>query len=419
MKKLLVVLIIIAALVGLYLVTDIVMDLRLRSETRAMKAAGHATTIAEVRPHTTSESREAARLVLTAYDSVLANSDAASRNKREFNNIALADDSLGYADNPALFQEVLARYSSSLALMLKAAEYPEITFPFEYEKGWAMSLENIPLSVQTGCRLMRIYAKACFAQGRTEEGIKTLRATIHLANGIKDNFGIMLLVRNLQLRGAFTLIRKFAPQLKPEALSALQSEVEATNIRSSFKPMLEAEMGLTQQALITHLGWPQSDMEPRSPFRDSVLALSPVRKLARWLDMASTRRQIGYAAQPWYRSKALWDRDSVEYGKAGISGSLARAFAINARFFFVRAERDRAETEVTQLGLKVLRYRAEHGRLPENLEAVGGHTLLDPFSGQPYIYRPGANGFLLYSLGGNMKDDGGERPKDVGWQATL
>jgi hypothetical protein len=38
---------------------------------------------------------------------------------------------------------------------------------------------------------------------------------------------------------------------------------------------------------------------------------------------------------------------------------------------------------------------------------LGGEVPVDPFTGQPYVYIPKENTFLLYSLGRNQQDDGG------------
>ena len=102
-----------------------------------------------------------------------------------------------------------------------------------------------------------------------------------------------------------------------------------------------------------------------------------------------------------------------------MGGPLGQITVVNAHLFYARLERGRAENDITRQGLAVLRYHAEHGRWPDNLEAAGGEKLMDPYSGQPYRYRPGVNGFLLYSVGSDMKDDGGVRPNDVSWQAEL
>lgn len=48
----------------------------------------------------------------------------------------------------------------------------------------------------------------------------------------------------------------------------------------------------------------------------------------------------------------------------------------------------------------------------------GGHVPVDPFTGEPFRYVPGQDGFRLYSVGGNLKDDGGEEKAhaDIVWR---
>ncbi len=64
--------------------------------------------------------------------------------------------------------------------------------------------------------------------------------------------------------------------------------------------------------------------------------------------------------------------------------------------------------------LGVLRFRAEKGTLPESLgQLVGAGYLselaLDPYSDKPFVYRVTDGGFLLYSVGSDFTDNGGER----------
>jgi hypothetical protein len=397
-KSILVIVIVLAVLAGAYLVADLATSLKLRHEMQAIKAAGYATTIAEIRPRITPDSREAARLIMAAYNSFL---DAADRSSREVRDVRRAD-SLDYSDDPALFQHITDRYSASIALTLRAAEYSEVTFPFEYERGWAMSLDSIPLALHTSCQLLRADAKSCFAQGRPDHGLKELAAGIHLANGVKDNFAPMMVVREMELRDGFVLARKVAPGLNLEALAALDREVGAAEVRGKLAPMFQTEMALLQHDLLAN----------------SMLGLAPLRNEARALNMATTRHQIQLAARPWYESKSDWDRDSTRRQR---DRGLGKAVALDGGPLCARMEELRAEKELTQLGFAVLRYRAQHGRLPETLEvAVGpGYGAVDPCSGKPYVYRPSASGFLLYSVGKDMKDDGGASPGDFGWQVKL
>ncbi|HEV3257927.1 MAG TPA: hypothetical protein VG013_13660, partial [Gemmataceae bacterium] len=54
-------------------------------------------------------------------------------------------------------------------------------------------------------------------------------------------------------------------------------------------------------------------------------------------------------------------------------------------------------------------YQRDHGRYPKNLDALApkylGQIPQDVFSGKALIYRPSGNGYLLYSVGVNGKDD--------------
>jgi hypothetical protein len=42
---------------------------------------------------------------------------------------------------------------------------------------------------------------------------------------------------------------------------------------------------------------------------------------------------------------------------------------------------------------------------PDYLDAIPQ----DPFDGQPLRYRPQGHGYMLYSIGPDLKDDGGKR----------
>ena len=62
-----------------------------------------------------------------------------------------------------------------------------------------------------------------------------------------------------------------------------------------------------------------------------------------------------------------------------------------------------------------LRYRQDNGKYPDKLDALNSEILpqvpKDLFSGG-VLYKPNADGYLLYSVGVNGEDDGGRRKDD-------
>jgi hypothetical protein len=66
-----------------------------------------------------------------------------------------------------------------------------------------------------------------------------------------------------------------------------------------------------------------------------------------------------------------------------------------------------ADMRVTRAGLALLQYKQAHSACPETLEALGLGELIDPFTDKPLHYRPEGEGFVVYSVGDDLKDNGG------------
>ena len=62
---------------------------------------------------------------------------------------------------------------------------------------------------------------------------------------------------------------------------------------------------------------------------------------------------------------------------------------------------------MTRAGLALLQYKRAHGAFPETLEALSLERLMDPYTEGPLHYRPEGEGFLVYSVGDDRKDNGG------------
>ena len=82
-----------------------------------------------------------------------------------------------------------------------------------------------------------------------------------------------------------------------------------------------------------------------------------------------------------------------------------------------------AQLQLLQIGLTLEQRQAEMSDVPDTLEALSAtfpeETLIDPFTGERFRYRPDNGSFLLYSAGRNQVDDGGEHDYthgDIVWR---
>ena len=82
-----------------------------------------------------------------------------------------------------------------------------------------------------------------------------------------------------------------------------------------------------------------------------------------------------------------------------------------------------AETAGTQIVLALRVYKNRHGSYPASLDdlraKLGWEIPKDIFSGNEFVYKRQGKGFLFYSIGENLKDDGGRVPPAKPWETMT
>jgi hypothetical protein len=80
------------------------------------------------------------------------------------------------------------------------------------------------------------------------------------------------------------------------------------------------------------------------------------------------------------------------------------------------ADRARQLDDNVQVAFGLAAYRRDRGGYPKALNALAPRYLAkvpeDRFSGKALVYRPSTDGYLLYSVGVNGKDEQGRGPED-------
>jgi hypothetical protein len=95
---------------------------------------------------------------------------------------------------------------------------------------------------------------------------------------------------------------------------------------------------------------------------------------------------------------------------------------------FMKGAMVEAMLTAARTGLACRLFKSRTGHYPEGLSELVPDILtevpIDSFTGKPLVYRRDGEGFIVYSLGSNQKDDGGRStfmitqlvmPKDDDW----
>jgi len=76
-----------------------------------------------------------------------------------------------------------------------------------------------------------------------------------------------------------------------------------------------------------------------------------------------------------------------------------------------------ARLRAARTAIAVERFRLVHGQPPHSLTELDpfgvGAVPIDPYSGRPLLYKKLAKGYVVYSIGEDEKDDGGDEKNDV------
>jgi len=109
--------------------------------------------------------------------------------------------------------------------------------------------------------------------------------------------------------------------------------------------------------------------------------------------------------------KAVNDaEEAISTGKDGKAKPTYEGDELLAPFFAGAEEkvvRNEAQRHLRRTLIALLAYRRREGRFPETLTLLSPVASSDPYIHQPLHYRRTEKGFVLYSVGTNLTDDGG------------
>jgi hypothetical protein len=123
------------------------------------------------------------------------------------------------------------------------------------------------------------------------------------------------------------------------------------------------------------------------------------------------------AVLPYYRTRDFWERHRGQLEDLPWYAVLSKNMIPNMEAAVMKSATFDALVLTARAGLACRIYKLRTGHYPETLDVLVGSLLsqvpVDPFTGDPLVYRREGNGFIVYSLGSNLRDDGGRSTWEI------
>lgn len=121
--------------------------------------------------------------------------------------------------------------------------------------------------------------------------------------------------------------------------------------------------------------------------------------------------------RPYYRTKDFWSSYKNRLDRLPWYAFISKNLIPNLEAASLKVATLDALMLTSRVGLACRVYKSRTGEYPESLEALVPGLLtgvpVDPFTGDPLVYRREGEGFIVYSVGSNLKDDRGRGTWDI------
>ncbi len=379
----------------------------LEAELSAIRERGEPLTLAELAPQVPPGEKNAAQIYQTAFDF-----------------LTLGDFDVDHGRADVNFgRDVIDRQSTSIRLLLAAAETPHCAWPIDY--GAPVHTLVFPhfAQMRSGARLLTLNSMVLTAEGDYDVALRSSGAIFAMAEHAKGEPVLIGTLVGYAMQGIGTTALEESLSLgdpSPAACRRLFDQLNTVDERTSMRRALMGERASGIQFFEEiRAGRADamdafSDQPPGSESalgRPALLLYSTVGRPLFNLDEVAFVRDLNANTDaidlPWPQSRDEMQRLDYEHLAGHVLTSM-----ITPVFGRVSWSMERASAQIgaAQIALAAKAYQAEHGRYPERLpelEADGWELPTDPFSGKPYHYRREGDAFVVWSVGPNMADDKG------------
>ncbi len=320
--------------------------------------------------------------------------------------------------------EALEANREVLELLDRAANMPQHDWDSRIEYGMAACMRRLgPIRILA--KMLSMRCKYLIIKGDPDGAVNSIISALKMAGSQKRQpILVVYLVRKSCVALACSDVRYVLENSRPSeaVLTKLQQILLEHDLPQALVRVMMAERVYANSLMINVMPddikqqlradgsmanlqgrWPVNI--GRSPFTKQ-MAVGYLHNIAEFIEVVR---------KPWpgiyHASKKYASRDKSLFGRLS-APALARTVVIHGRYL--------ALVRWARAAIAVHRYQRDNGKVPDTLQDLVPKYInavpQDPFSGREMLYKHDQDGYVIYSVGDNLKDDGGktEQREDVG-----
>lgn len=320
-------------------------------------------------------------------------------------------------------EQLLARYRGSLEQMHQAArEGGQARFPTRFADGIQMLLPHVQ-QLRSGARLLALESVVAAHGGQSDAAVDSIVAIFAAARSLEQEPVLVSQLVRMAMGGMARQRIQWllsAATLDDGQLARLDAELAASDYQ---KPLRQGLLGERVTGIVGFEN-PETLGDEAALGRISSMGSGDEAMYLKLMDeMIAAADKSGPE-----RQEAL---DAAEMRLRQLVGSKAAVLRYPLTLLLLpalsaagqAATRNEAERDATRVAVAIERFRLRAGRLPEKMDELVpdflGSVPRDPFGGGPLRYRPEATEYLVYSVGRDGVDHGGQSDAPPGQPVDL
>jgi hypothetical protein len=319
----------------------------------------------------------------------------------------------------------LSKFDPAVEELRQASQRPYANVPLNYEDGFNSASKLLPtLATLKRCtQLLELRVQAELADGQNDKALADLKLLFYLNESLHTSpFLISHLVRMaivaIGIQPIWESLAKY--QWTDEQLVVLENELAKIDFVNDYGSIMRGErageivemenqrrtrklVSDTENGIVTNSFW----LMPSAYFYQNELSFARMHQ--EWLlPLVDTNARVVSPSALQHINDVI-EQEKKHYSPYKIQALMTASISVSVK----KIAQLQCQIDLARVAIALERYRLAHGNYPETIDVLAPKFISeiphDVINGQPLHYRRTEGGrFVLYSVGWNEMDDGGQ-----------